>query len=95
MIKIREVFVCKPGMASKFAKMMKESMSSEHGKMQVMTDMVGDYNTVVMEREAESLTAYEKMSEEFGKNMTEEDKKKMSGYTDMYLTGRREIFKIW
>ena len=93
MLRIREVFVTKPGMASKLAKMMKETMGEPGVK--IMTDVVGDYNTVVMEYEVESMADYEKQSAQWGKNMSEEDKKKMSGFPDMYQTGRREMYKIW
>ncbi len=93
MIKVREVFTTKPGMASKFAKMMKEVMVMP-GKVEVMTDLVGNYNTVVIEHEMASLADFEKMMAQHGKEMKAEDKQKMAGYTDMYLTGRREIYRI-
>ena len=93
MLLIREVFVTKPGMASKFAKMMKETMG-EPG-VRIMTDVVGDYNTVVMEYEVESMADYEKKSAQWGKDMKPEDKAKMADYPNMYQTGRREMYKIW
>ena len=92
MLLIREVFMAKPGMASKLAKLMKETMSGP-GKVKVMTDMVGNYNTVVVEYEVESLTAFEKMMAEY-MNMKPKDRAKMAGYADMYMKGRREIFRI-
>ena len=95
MIKIREVFTAKPGMASKLAKLMQESMGNMGGKTTIMTDLVGDYNTVVAEYEMESMVAFEKMMEDYTKNQKPEEKEKMSGYTDMYMTGRREIYRIW
>lgn len=94
MIVVREVFIAKPGMASKLAKMWKEQMP----KMKIMTDLVGPYHTVVAESEYESLEAW---SEEMKKYIDESTKsisgKKAAGpnYTDMYLEGRREIYRIW
>jgi len=91
------MFVCKPGNASKLAKMFKEMMSSGPGKVSIMTDMTGQYNRVVMVSEFENLAAYEKFMEDY-KNPSEEQKKqfaKMQGYTDMYLTGSREIYQTW
>ena len=46
----------------------------------------------VMETELESLVALEKRMQEYGSNP--KMKEKMSGYTDMYLTGEREIYQL-
>ncbi|HET6996551.1 MAG TPA: hypothetical protein VFI06_16265, partial [Chitinophagaceae bacterium] len=61
------------------------------------TDMTGQFNRVIMVSKFDSLTAYEQSWEKYKEN-TEEMKKmqeKMKGYTDMYLTGSREIFQVW
>jgi hypothetical protein len=45
----------------------------------------------------DSLTAYEQSWEKFQRD-TEAMKKmneKMAGYHDMYLTGSREIYRVW
>jgi hypothetical protein len=45
----------------------------------------------------ENLTAYEKSWDKYKQN-TEEMKKmqeKMAGYTEMYLSGSREIYQVW
>ena len=97
MIIVHDTFVCKPGNASKVAKLFKEAMANDKHLVSIMTDMTGQFNRVVMVSQFEDLKAYERMWEEF-KNPTEEMKaamKKMEGYTDMYLTGSREIFKAW
>jgi heme-degrading monooxygenase HmoA len=97
MIQVHETFVCKPGNASKLAKMFKEAMSGAAEFLNVMTDMTGQYNRVVIVSQYENLTAYEKSWEQFKQN-TEEMKKmmeKMAGYQDMYLTGSREIYQLW
>ena len=97
MIIVHDIFVCKPGNASKMAKMFKEVMADNKELVNIMTDMTGQYNRVIMVSKFENLAAYEKMYESY-KNPTEEMKKqfaKMQGYTDMYLTGSREIFQTW
>ena len=95
MIIVHDIFVCKPGNASKLAKLCKEHMSSQKDFVNVMTDMTGQFNRVIIVTKHESLTAYEKSWE----SMSEEEMKKMQeamkGYTDMYLTGSREIYRVW
>ena len=97
MVIVHDTFVCKPGNASKLAKLFKEAMSKDPNLANVMTDMTGQFNRVVMVWQYESLAAYEK-SWEAMKNPTKEIQeamKKMEGYQEMYLTGSREIFKTW
>jgi hypothetical protein len=99
MLIYKETFIAKPGQASKMAKLMKEVMEADPNfKGRVMTDLIGNYNTVVVEGEVESLAAWEKMMEDMGKGsskMSPELAEKMKNYTDMYLTGKREIFRVW
>jgi hypothetical protein len=95
MLLVREVFVAKPGNASKLAKLFKDTMPMEDAaKMRIMTDVVGPYNTVVMEYETESLSTWEAESKEWDKKVTPEMQQKMAGYTEMYMEGRREVFRI-
>lgn len=97
MIIVHDIFVCKPGNASKLAKLFKEAMEGFEEVDQILTDMTGQYNRVIMVSKYESLTAYEKSWEKY-MEQSEEMKKmqeKMKGYTDMYLTGSREIYKVW
>jgi hypothetical protein len=56
-----------------------------------MTDLTGAFNTVVLVTEFDSLAAMEKRMEEYGKS--EAIREKMKGYTDMYITGGREIYR--
>ncbi len=95
---IREVFTAKPGQASKLAKLFKRGFGNDPN-MRVMTDMVGNYNTVVIEMQVKSLAEFERQMEEYrsGKPDPKMDPKvaeEMSKYTEMYTTGRREIFQI-
>jgi len=98
MLIVREVFTAKPGNASKLAKLFKKATAGEQN-VRVMTDYVGDYNTVVMEMHVETLAQFEKQMEEYksGKPDPKMDPKvveELSKYTEMYVTGRREIFQI-
>lgn len=97
MIIIHDIFICKPGNASKLAKLFKEAMAGNNELIHIMTDMTGQYNKVVMVSKYENLTAYEQSWEKYKEN-TEEMKKMtelMKGYHDMYLTGSREIYQVW
>jgi hypothetical protein len=88
MIIVHDIFICKPG---------KEVMAGNDELVNIMTDMTGQYNRVVMVSKYENLIAYEKSFEKYMQD-TEEMKKmseKMKGYTDMYLTGSREIYRVW
>ncbi|MBI5732649.1 hypothetical protein HY967_01675 [Candidatus Jorgensenbacteria bacterium] len=97
MIIVHDIFVCKPGNASKLAKIFKEAMKGNKEVINIMTDMTGQYNRVIMVSSYENLTAYEKAFENY-KNPSKEMKEnmtKMQGYQDMYLTGSREIYQVW
>jgi len=98
MVVIREIFTAKPGQASKLAKLFKKGFAG-YPNVRVMTDMVGDYNTVVAEMTLDTLAEFEKQMEDYksGKPDPKMDPKvaeEMSRYTEMYLTGRREVFQI-
>ena len=97
MIIIHDIFICKPGNASKLAKLFKEVMSDNEELINIMTDVTGQYNKVVMVTKYDNLTAYENSWKKYEEN-TEEMKKmreKMAGYHEMYLTGSREIYHVW
>src|SRR5690349_20908475 len=96
MIIVHDIFICKPGFASKLAKKFKEAMAGNSELAHIMTDMTGQYNKVVMVTQYDNLSAYEKNFEKY-MQQSEEMKKMMEameGYHDMYLTGSREIYKI-
>ena len=93
MIIVRESFIAKPGMASKLAKLMKEVAEMPGGKAHVMTDMTGRFNKVVIETEFENMAEFEKRMTQYRENKDMGDK--MKGYTDMYQTGKREIYMVW
>jgi heme-degrading monooxygenase HmoA len=97
MIMVHDTFVCKPGQASKMARLFKEMMAGQEEFVNILTDMTGEFNRVVMVSKYDNLSAYE---QNFQKYMQDSDemkkmKEKMKGYQDMYLTGSREIFQVW
>ena len=97
MIIVHDIFICKPGNASKLAKMFKEAMSGTQEFVNIMTDMSGQFNKVVAVTKYENLTEYEQSWEKYQKD-TEAMKKMekiMTGYQEMYLTGSREIYRVW
>jgi hypothetical protein len=92
MIVVRNTFVAKPGCASKLAAQIKGAVVAFSQKSRVMTDITGEFNTVVLEFEGDNLQAFEESMRQY-----ESDPKvreAMKGYTDLYLTGRRDIFKV-
>jgi hypothetical protein len=95
MIIVRESFVTKPGLASKFAKIMRDAQKQfpgSPGKFRIMTDLTGAFNRVVMETELDNLGDLDKRMQEYKSN--KKARETMSGYTDMYFTGEREIFEV-
>ena len=97
MIIVHDIFICKPGNASKMAKMFKEAMTGNTELVSIMTDMTGPFNKVVMVSKYENLNAYEQSWEKYEKDAEAMKRMKelMTGYHDMYLTGSREIYKVW
>ena len=94
MLIVREVFVAKPGCASKLATLFKETAKTGMvGDYWVMTDVTGDFNRVVLETKVENLAEFEKRMQEYMSNKAMHEK--MKGYTDLYQTGSREIFRLW
>ena len=91
MIVVRNSFVAKPGQASKLAAQCKE-MCTILPKSRVLTDLTGDFNRVVMEFEIENLAELDARLQQYATDP--EVRAKMQGYTDLWLTGSRELFRI-
>lgn len=90
---VRESFTARPGMASKLARLIKDvSKDMMKNKVRVMTDAVGDFNTVVFETEIKDLAEHEQIMKEYGEKP--ELRQRLAGYTDLWITGRREIFRV-
>ena len=93
MIVVRNCFVAKPGSASKLAGQIKEAAASgKFSKYRVMTDLTGEFNRVVLEFEVASIAEFEVQLKDYGTN--EAFRAKMKGYTDLYISGTREILQI-
>ena len=94
---VHDTFICKPGNASKVAKMFKEAMANDPNMVNIMTDMTGGYNRVIMVSKYDNITAFEQSFQKYMQDNeeTKKMKEKMQGYQDMYLTGSREIYQVW
>lgn len=92
MITVREVFIAKPGMASKLATMFKAEMGEQS---RVMTDMTGPFNKVVIETDYENVAAYDKEVQEYMSQPKAAPDPKKPSHTEMYTEGKREIFRVW
>ena len=97
MIIVHDIFVCKPGNASKIAILFKEWANIVPKKnVSIMTDMTGQWHRVIVVSSFDSLAAYEEESKNMGQ--TPEEKKVMDKFKDMnemYVSGSREIYKVW
>ena len=97
MIIVHDIFICKPGNASKIAKLFKEWADVAPKKnIQVMTDMTGQYHRVIIAARFENLAVYEEEMKTMGQ--TPQEKEVMDKFKDMnemYVSGSREIFKVW
>ncbi|MGH7929222.1 MAG: hypothetical protein ACREQV_15650, partial [Candidatus Binatia bacterium] len=93
MIIVHDIFVCKPGNASKLAKLFKEWAEIRPKKnIYVMTDMTGQFHRVIVASNYESLADYEEESKKMG-GETPEEKALMERFKDMnemYVSGSRE-----
>jgi len=93
MIVVRNSFIAKPGLAGKLASHLKEMATI--GKLRnfrVLTDVTGDFNHVVMEHEVESAAEFEETFQRYSTDPAIREKAK--GYTDLWLTGSRELYRI-
>ncbi len=99
MIIVHNTFVCKPGNASKLAKLFKEwaEFEKKEGRdTHIMTDMTGQFHRVISVSTHENLATYEEDMNKAGQSP--EQKKLMEKFKDMnemYVTGSREIYKVW
>ena len=94
MIVIRNTFIAKPGSASKLATQIKDAATTVANLkgFRVMTDLTGDFNRVVLEYEADNVAEFEARMKDYATN--EAFRNKMKGYTDLYVTGSREILQV-
>ncbi len=96
MLIVRAIFTAKPGQASKLAQMFQRTMGSRDN-VRVLTDSIGDFNTVVMETEVASLAEYEQIMADYKSGnikMDADAAAEMKNYTELWLTGKREVVEI-
>jgi hypothetical protein len=90
---VRDIFKAKPGKAkdlvAKFKAAAPHFQSSGLKNVRVMTDIVADYWTVVLETECEDLAQYFE-----NKDNKAKAGEAMKGYMDFVEGGHREIFRI-
>jgi hypothetical protein len=92
MIIVRNIFIAKPGNASKLAAQFKAAAKvADMPRHRVLTDLTGDLNRVILEYEVESMAAFEAQLKDYATN--EAMHAAMKGYTDLYMTAYRELLQ--
>jgi hypothetical protein len=93
MIIVRNSFIAKPGQAGKLAAQLKEmAAAGQLPKHRVLTDVTGEFNSVVMEYEVESVVGFEETFKRYTSDPQIREKAK--GYTDLWISGSRELFRV-
>jgi hypothetical protein len=93
MIVVRNCFVAKPGNASKLAAQIKKAAAAAKIlKHRVSTDLTGEFHRVILEYEAENVGEFEARMRNYRTN--EAFRENMTGYTDLWITGSRDILQI-
>ena len=57
----------------------------------MLTDLTGEFNRVILEFEVENIAEFEAQLKDYSTN--EAFRAKMKGYTDLYISGSREIMQ--
>jgi hypothetical protein len=92
MLIVRNCFVAKPGSASKLAAQLKAAAATANiPRHRILTDLTGDFNRVVLEFEIENIGQFAERLNDYQTNAA--FREKMKGYTDLYITGTREILQ--
>jgi hypothetical protein len=95
MLVVRNCFVAKPGQASKLAAQLKAAgavaKNASNSNFRVLTDVTGDFNRVILEFEVENIAQFEERMKEYQSDSA--FRAKMQGYTDLWVSGTREIFQ--
>jgi len=93
MLVVRNSFIAKPGNASKLAAQVKEAAASgKFPRHRVLTDLTGEFNRVILEFEVANMAEFETQLKDYATN--EAFRAKLKGYTDLYISGSREIMQV-
>ena len=93
MVIVRNSFTAKPGQAGKLAAQLKEMAKAGNLRnSRIMTDLTGDFNQVIMEHEVESAAEFEELLTRYAADPQAREMAK--GYTELWTTGRRELFRV-
>lgn len=93
MVIVHNSFIAKPGQAGRLAAQLKEMGTMANLRnVRVMTDLTGDFNHVIMEHEVESAGEFEQLMRKYMSDPQAREKAK--GYTDLWTTGRRDLFQV-
>ncbi len=96
MILVRDIFHLKFGKAKEALAMWKDAIrmmgNTPHQPDRVLTDLTGEYYTLIMESTFDNLTDYENGMK--GEMQTDEWRKWSQKFTELVIDGRREIFNI-
>ena len=92
---IRDTFNCKPGKAKDLINIFKQTMpfmaEEAYKNPRILTDIVSNYWTVILEIEVESLADFE---DRRGFTSRPEVREIMKDYMTLVEGGKREIFKV-
>ena len=91
MIVVRNVFVAKPGQASKLAAQFKAASTAFDVPHRVLTDLTGEFNRVILEYEVENAAGFEAVLKDYATN--EKLRSALAGYTDLCISGHRELLQ--
>ena len=92
MIIVRNIFIAKPGNASKLATQFKSAAAAaKFANHRVLTDVTGEFNRVILEYEVDSVSGFEAQMKDYATN--EAMRSAMKGYTELWLTGHRELLQ--
>jgi hypothetical protein len=93
MLVVRNSFVAKPGHASKLAAQLKiAAAAAEIPKHRVLTDLTGEFNRVILEYEVENVGEFESRMKDYATNPV--FRETMKGYTELWISGSRELLQV-
>jgi hypothetical protein len=97
LITVHNTFICKPGNAGKLASLFREWADlKKETNMSVLTDMTGQFHRVIITENHASLAAYDEAQQDVGQSQEEKAlMEKFKDMNEMYVSGSRDIFKVW